>query len=40
MITVAVTGCSGYLGSKIIQNLEAADDVITPATKCCVSFRT
>ena len=27
MTNVAITGCSGYLGNKIIQNLELADDV-------------
>ena len=27
MTTVAITGCSGYLGNKIIQYLEAEDDV-------------
>ncbi len=27
MTTVAITGCSGYLGNKIIMNLEAEDDV-------------
>jgi len=27
MTNVAITGCSGYLGNKIIENLEIADDV-------------